>query len=122
MLYEYIHGNIPQGYHIHHIDGNKFNNEISNLLLVLGSEHTSGHNKGKPCSDYSRNALIKYNRGKKGTRQPFKRKDVTRQEVQKLLQMGYSINRISIALKADWDTIKLRVNDIHDNPELLGRE
>jgi hypothetical protein len=35
---------------------------------------------------------------------------------------GYSINKISIALKTDWDTIKLRIKDIHDNPELLDRE
>jgi hypothetical protein len=122
LLYEFLNGNIPKGYHIHHIDGNKLNNKISNFELVLGSKHTSSHNKGKCCSDSARNALIKYNKAKKGTRQPFKRKDVTYQNVQKLLQAGYSINKISIALKTDWDTIKLRIKDIHDTPELLNRK
>jgi hypothetical protein len=37
------YGEIPEGHHIHHIDENKSNNEISNLQLLLGSEHLSLH-------------------------------------------------------------------------------
>jgi hypothetical protein len=122
LLCEYFNGDIPKEYHVHHIDGNKFNNTISNLQLILDVKHTIQHNKGRPCSDSARNSLIKYNRAKKGTRQPFKRKDVTYQSVQKLLQAGYSVNKISHSLKADWETIKSRINDIRDNPELSVRE
>lgn len=45
--YKYIReiGKIPLNYDIHHIDGNKENNEISNLLLISKSEHTKLHNK-----------------------------------------------------------------------------
>lgn len=39
-------GEIPKGMVIHHIDGNKRNNDIHNLMLMSRSEHTSLHNKG----------------------------------------------------------------------------
>lgn len=41
---------IPEGYDIHHIDGDKKNNKISNLDLIKHSEHIGSHNtenKGK---------------------------------------------------------------------------
>lgn len=34
---------IPKGYHIHHIDGNHSNNEISNLICVSPEEHHNIH-------------------------------------------------------------------------------
>ena len=36
-------GPIPEGYHIHHLDENRRNNSLSNLLVVKASEHTKGH-------------------------------------------------------------------------------
>lgn len=38
-------GEIPLGYHIHHIDGNRFNNDISNLECIDGKEHLRHHMK-----------------------------------------------------------------------------
>jgi uncharacterized CHY-type Zn-finger protein len=38
-VWEFYNGEIPKGYHIHHIDGNPSNNEISNLQLIEASEH-----------------------------------------------------------------------------------
>ena len=38
-------GEIPDGYHVHHIDGNKNNNEIDNLACVLRHDHVSYHTK-----------------------------------------------------------------------------
>src|SRR3990167_3675784 len=40
-----IHGEIPQGYAIHHKDGNSLNNEISNLECISRSLHMSQHAK-----------------------------------------------------------------------------
>lgn len=40
-------GEIPKGYHIHHKDGNKDNNDISNLELLSVSQHMRLHNKNK---------------------------------------------------------------------------
>lgn len=34
-LYEKEHGAIPKGYHVHHIDSNRGNNNINNLQLCL---------------------------------------------------------------------------------------
>ena len=36
---------IPKGYHVHHIDGNRFNNKIENLKLINESEHHAEHYK-----------------------------------------------------------------------------
>lgn len=36
-------GPIPEGYHIHHIDGNKLNNNIENLMLVDPLTHKRMH-------------------------------------------------------------------------------
>lgn len=44
-VWEFYNCKIPKGYHIHHIDGNKANNDISNLQLLKGTEHWSLHGK-----------------------------------------------------------------------------
>jgi len=36
-------GEIPSGYHIHHIDGNPYNNDISNLQCISPEEHADIH-------------------------------------------------------------------------------
>lgn len=36
-------GAISDGYHIHHIDGDKGNNDISNLQAIKGEEHLTEH-------------------------------------------------------------------------------
>ena len=42
-VYENHHRNISKGFHIHHIDGNKSNNEISNLQALSVKDHFSKH-------------------------------------------------------------------------------
>lgn len=42
-VWEYTNGTIPDKNHIHHIDGNKSNNAISNLECLSGSKHISRH-------------------------------------------------------------------------------
>ena len=39
----YHNGPIPEGMHIHHIDGNTANNDISNLACVTRREHWAEH-------------------------------------------------------------------------------
>lgn len=42
-VWEYYNGTIPKGSHIHHIDGNRSNNNIENLSCISASEHQSSH-------------------------------------------------------------------------------
>lgn len=43
LVWESVYGPIPEGMQIHHIDGNKTNNDISNLQLVTPLEHSRIH-------------------------------------------------------------------------------
>lgn len=51
-VYAYYNGEIPEGYHVHHIDGNPDNNDISNLELLSMHDHLSQHmtEKRKECA------------------------------------------------------------------------
>lgn len=44
-VWEFYNCKIPKGYHVHHIDGDKSNNDISNLQLLKGAEHWGLHGK-----------------------------------------------------------------------------
>ncbi|MBQ9024839.1 MAG: HNH endonuclease [Methanobrevibacter sp.] len=48
------YGKIPEGYHIHHIDKNKLNNNISNLQLICSSEHSKLHFSGENNPNYGK--------------------------------------------------------------------
>lgn len=43
VVWEHHHGPIPKGHHVHHIDGDRSNNDIFNLECVPGGEHLSRH-------------------------------------------------------------------------------
>lgn len=59
-------GPIPAGYHIHHIDGNPWNNDISNLMCVSPMEHYEIHkNRG---DEKEANLLLAQIQGKKWDR------------------------------------------------------
>lgn len=42
-VWEYYNGPIPKGFHIHHIDGDRSNNNIENLSCESAHEHLSNH-------------------------------------------------------------------------------
>lgn len=44
-VWEYYYGDIPKGFHVHHIDGDKSNNDISNLALLTPQAHNKLHVK-----------------------------------------------------------------------------
>lgn len=46
LIYENTYGPIPEGYIIHHIDGNKENNSPENLVMMSKTEHHTLHHWG----------------------------------------------------------------------------
>jgi len=49
---------------VHHIDGNRLNNDISNLQLMSWGEHTRLHHKNKKMPETTKEALRKANTGR----------------------------------------------------------
>lgn len=49
LVYETFNGPLPDGYIVHHIDENKFNNRLDNLQAVTMLEHNRHHCCGRPA-------------------------------------------------------------------------
>lgn len=45
VMEEYLGIEIPKGFHIHHIDGDPLNDDISNLALITTTAHNRIHHK-----------------------------------------------------------------------------
>jgi hypothetical protein len=50
-VWEFYNGPIPKGYHIHHKDFNKANNDISNLQLLSFEEHEKLHGEAHAADE-----------------------------------------------------------------------
>ncbi len=72
-LYENIHGPIPKGFHVHHIDGDHSNNVLDNLTLMKGSDHSAWHNLKRQSENIKNtwNSRPIYARYKKLSNGPF---------------------------------------------------
>ena len=64
LVWECVNGDIPEGYDIHHIDGNRQNNSISNLELVEQHKHRSEHKKGICHSEEHKKKMSESHKGK----------------------------------------------------------
>ena len=62
-----VHTNLgyKKDYDIHHIDENKMNNSLSNLVYLTRSEHTKLHMKGKHNSEETKRKMSEAQKGKK---------------------------------------------------------
>lgn len=71
-IWEHYNGPKPRGLAIHHIDGDTFNNEVSNLQCLTLSEHIRLHNAERDCASVnlpqSRKALAEFHRSPEGRR------------------------------------------------------
>ena len=53
LVWEAKRGKIPDGFVVHHIDGNKANNKLSNLALMSISAHIALHNEFKGNNNHT---------------------------------------------------------------------
>jgi len=56
-VWEAYNGDIPEGYHVHHMDGDRSNNQIENLALVPGIEHIANHAREESRRENGRKAI-----------------------------------------------------------------
>lgn len=88
---------------VHHIDGNKLNNLISNLQVLRNSLHTKEHN----LVQYASKDKLREN-AKLGT-EKIKRNDVTTEIVKELRNKGYTIPQMAQKLNCGYNTICRRL-------------
>lgn len=101
LLGEYLFGKIRNGYVIHHIDGNKLNNNKENLQYISSSLHSKIHNKGK---DYKVCGLAIMK-----ARKTNYREEITKELCQKLKNDGLTINEIAKKLNCGVNTVNRRL-------------
>jgi hypothetical protein len=120
LMMFWLGGEIPDGFQVHHIDGNKLNALKENLALVPSGTHQSYHNLGKTLSDEHRQKISDRNKERRGVRHKQKKPNITPQMIYEMRTSGMSFNKISKIVGLDWGCVKQRYNDyLHDNPELL---
>ena len=57
-VWEAYNGDIPEGYHVHHIDEDRSNNQIENLSLMPGLEHMKMHAVEPERRENGRRAIV----------------------------------------------------------------
>ena len=70
-VWEFYNGPIPEGYEVHHIDGDTDNNDIENLALLTESEHYAKHYESRSknvISDSKRKRAAEWHRSEAGHR------------------------------------------------------
>lgn len=53
-VWESLHGAVPAGCHVHHVDHDRANNEPENLELLIAHDHLAGHMKEPERMTYAR--------------------------------------------------------------------
>ena len=64
-VWEEANGRLPDGWVVHHIDGDVENNDLANLQAMPNAEHVSLHQKGRVKSAQERENIAAAKRGRK---------------------------------------------------------
>lgn len=65
MMYTFYGYRDWHKWHIHHLDGNRLNNKLDNLVYLTPSEHFKLHKKGKRLSEEHKRKISEYLKGNK---------------------------------------------------------
>lgn len=81
VVWEHYNGPIPEGYVVHHIDGDKTNNDISNLAIMDDGQHKRLHQGTPEAIERKRfyaSRMVEWNRSDEGRRRSSERAKQTR--------------------------------------------
>lgn len=102
LIGEHIYGDMGNN-HIHHINGEKLDNRISNLILLSPSEHSKETKMHEYVSEEHKKSFGNRMKNVIG------RTDVTEDKVRELLEQGYSKIDISKILQCGVNTVFRRL-------------
>lgn len=104
LLGQYMIGmRLNKEVHVHHIDGNRYNNLISNLQVIRNSLHTKEHY----LVQYVPKEVLKRNQQKATEKR--KRNDVTAEKVIEMRNKGLTIDEIARRLNCGINTVNRRL-------------
>ena len=89
-----------KGYVVHHVDFNKLNNSVDNLVYISHSRHSQIHSRQNWVTIRAYNVKIK--------REPI-RKDIKNCEIKQMLENGFSVNEIAKHFNCHHNTIYKRM-------------
>ena len=109
-LYEKFIGQIPKGFHIHHKDFDKDNNDISNLQLLSNSEHIHLHSSLPERIAQNKKTYI-------DNPQMFKKaQDIWREHLKE------KIIKICTVCGKEYSVSKIRANSVYKASKYCGRK
>lgn len=97
-IWEKYNGYIPKGYHIHHKDLNKLNNNINNLQCLTASDHMKLHGNGNQIVKKYKYLWIEENRYFNNKEELVMVTGITKRDLKKIIEgsitcEGYNFKR-----------------------------
>ena len=102
--------NLESDIHVHHKNENRLDNRRNNLEIINGRQHLSNHNSGRTFNVQHRNKISKANKKRSGKKQK-RMYEISKANLEKMLNDGLSISAVSRIYGCGWDTVKSRITE-----------